>query len=78
MSYVWSGLLFMGVPIAQSMFAGASLITTFLLSNQNKSLFSPMTLDSMARYFLINILSVLEELSNDRVSHFLSIKEGGS
>merc|ERR1719400_1868453 len=25
-----------------------------------------MTLDSMARYFLINILSVLEELSNDR------------
>ena len=59
----------MGVPIAQSMFAGASLITTFLLSNQNKALLSPMTLDSMARYFLINILSVLEDFSNDRVSY---------
>ena len=65
-----SALLFMGVPIAQSMFAGASLITTFLLSNQNKSLISPMTLDSMARYFLVNLLTVLEEFSNDRVSYF--------
>ena len=58
----------MGVPVAQSMFAGASLITTFLLSGESKSLLSPATLDSVARYVLINILSVLEDFSSDRVS----------
>ena len=58
----------MGVPVAQSMFAGASLITTFLLSGESKSLLSPVTLDSMARYVLVNILSFLQDFSNDRVS----------
>merc|ERR1711988_1057636 len=48
------------------MFAGASLITTFLLSGESKSLLSPVTLDSMARYVLVNILSFLQDFSNYR------------
>ena len=58
----------MGVPVAQSMFAGASLITTYLLSAQNKSLISPVSLDAAARYVLISFLQVLEALSDGKVS----------
>ena len=62
------GLLYMGVPVAQSMFAGASLITTYLLSAPaNKSLMSPSTLDEAARYILITILQYLNSLSDGKV-----------
>ena len=63
-----SGLLYMGVPVAQSMFAGASLITTYLLSAPtNKSLMSPASLDEAARFVLINILQFLNSLSDGKV-----------
>ena len=63
-----AGLLYMGVPVAQSMFAGASLITTYLLSAPaNKSLMSPSTLDEAARYILITILQFLNSLSDGKV-----------
>merc|ERR1719210_57615 len=49
------GLLYMGVPVAQSMFAGASLITTYLLSSEaRESLLSPVSLDAAARFILIS------------------------
>ena len=63
----------MGVPVAQSMFAGASLITTYLLSAQNKSLISPVSLDAAARYVLISFLQVLETLSDGKVSKRISM-----
>ena len=63
-----SALLFMGVPIAQSMFAGASLITTFLLSSEaRESLLSPVSLDAAARFILISVLNVLQGLSDGKV-----------
>lgn len=65
---ILAGLLYMGVPVAQSMFAGASLITTYLLSAQNKSLISPTSLDAAARYVLINFLQILEALSDGKES----------
>ena len=61
----------MGVPVAQSMFAGASLITTYLLSNQSptvKSLVSPVTLDAAARYILVTVLTFLQSLADGKVS----------
>ena len=58
----------MGVPVAQSMFAGASLVTTYLLSGQHtKSLLSPASLDSVARVVLVTTLQFLESLSDGKV-----------
>ena len=64
-------LLYLGVPVAQSLFAGASLITTFLLSGNNKSLITPQSIDSVVRGVLINILELLHSLSQGRVSNSL-------
>ena len=62
----------MGVPVAQSMFAGASLVTTYLLSGQHtKSLLSPASLDSVARVVLVTTLQFLESLSDGKVRTFL-------
>jgi len=63
---VLGGLLYLGVPVAQSLFAGASLITTFLLTGNNKSLVTPVSIDSVARVVLINILEFLDSLSQGR------------
>jgi hypothetical protein len=65
---ILGGLLYLGVPVAQSLFAGASLITTFLLSGNNKSLITPLSIDSVVRGVLINILELLHSLSQGRVS----------
>ena len=64
---ILGGLLYLGVPIAQSLFAGASLVTTFLLSGQNKSLITPASIDSVSRVVLINILQFLHSVSQARV-----------
>ena len=65
---ILAGLLYLGVPVAQSMFAGASLITTFLLSSEaRESLLSPVSLDAAARFILISVLKVLQGLSDGKV-----------
>ena len=65
---ILAGLLYLGVPVAQSMFAGASLITTFLLSSEaRESLLSPVSLDAAARFILISVLNVLQGLSDGKV-----------
>ena len=69
---ILAGLLYLGVPVAQSMFAGASLITTFLLSSEaRESLLSPVSLDAAARFLLINFLQVLQSLSDGKVISLL-------
>lgn len=66
---ILAGLLYLGVPVAQSMFAGASLITTFLLSSEaRESLLSPVSLDAAARFILISVLKVLQGLSDGKES----------
>ena len=66
---ILAGLLYLGVPVAQSMFAGASLITTFLLSAEaRESILSPVSLDAAARFVLISVLKVLEGLSDGKVT----------
>ena len=58
-----AGLLYLGVPAAQSMFAGASLVTTYLLAPHSKALagiLSPVTLDAAARWALIRVLQLLQ------------------
>ena len=66
---ILAGLLYLGVPVAQSMFAGASLITTFLLSSEaRESLLSPVSLDAAARFILISVLNVLQGLSDGKVN----------
>ena len=65
---VLGGLLYIGVPVAQSLFAGASLITTFLLSGNNKSLITPVSIDSLVRGILISILEFIDSLTQGRVS----------
>jgi len=69
---ILGGLLYLGVPVAQSLFAGASLITTFLLSGQNKSLITPASIDSVARIVLINILEFLHSVSQAREGRVVS------
>ena len=67
---ILAGLLYLGVPVAQSMFAGASLITTFLLSTEaRESLLSPVSLDAAARFILINVLKILQGLSDGKVTN---------
>jgi len=63
---ILGGLLYLGVPVAQSLFAGASLITTFLLSGNNKSLITPLSIDSVVRGVLISILEILHSVSQSR------------
>lgn len=66
---ILAGLLYLGVPVAQSMFAGASLITTFLLSTEaRESLLSPVSLDAAARFILISVLKILQGLSDGKES----------
>jgi len=59
------GLLYLGVPTAQALFAGASLVTTYLVADRSNPSATAVQLDSLARSSLLWILQILDSLSAD-------------
>jgi len=58
-------LLYLGVPTAQALFAGASLVTTYLVADRSNPSATAVQLDSLGRSTLIWILGILDSLAAD-------------